>query len=147
MTIAAGVDESELAGPLRRGMVALREQVPHAVVAVLHNNFALIDLGTIPKADLELYTSETARLFARVPLTFPSAEPYGLVTAPFLSRKNGAIVERQHLNHENATVVVAYLGERLDLGFWSWNWSGMPLRRPEDLVALLPWALKRIREG
>lgn len=146
MTAEVAVEEDQLPAAFRRGLAALRTQVGDAAVVAVHDNFAFIDIGNLSTADLHLYVQESARAFVRAPLTFPNAAPYGIITAPFLSRKDGAVVEREHQNHATAAPVAAYLG-RVDLGFWSWDWTNMPLRRAEDLTAIAAWALKRIRQG
>lgn len=146
MTAGVAVEEGQLPAAFREGLAALRKHVPDAAVIAVHDNFAYIDLGEIPADDLALYQQTQVQIFVRVPLTFPNAAPYGIATAPFLVRKDGAQIERQHHNHANAAPVAAYLG-RQDLGFWSWDWSNMPLRRSEDLAAIMFWALKRIRQG
>jgi hypothetical protein len=146
MTTAVTVEEAQLPTGFQRGLAAVRKQVPDAAVVAVQDNFAIIGIGELSNEDLTRYTQDSARLFVRAPLTFPNAPPYGLITVPFLTRKDGVAIERQHLNHPNAAPVAAYLGAT-ELGFWSWDWSNMPLRRPEDLAAIVPWALKRIREG
>jgi hypothetical protein len=146
MNTGTTVDESKLPAAFQRGLTAVRIQVPTCSVLAIAENFAILDIGELSSEDLTLYSQPTARIFARVPLTFPNAAPYGVITAPHLTRKDGKSIERQHLNHANAAPIAAYLGQG-SVAFWSWDWSNMPLRRPEDLGALVPWALKRIRQG
>jgi hypothetical protein len=146
MAGALMVDEASLPPAFRQGLAAIRRQVTDAAVVAVQDNFAYIDIGLLSADDLALYTQDEARLFARAPLTFPHAAPYGLVTAPFLTRRDGRAVERQHAGHATAAPVGAALGLTA-LGFWSWDWSHMPLRRAEDLAAIVAWAHKRIRQG
>jgi hypothetical protein len=143
MAAAVHFEEAALPAALQRGLAAVRGQVADATVVAVHDNFAAIDIGELSGEDMQLFTQNSAGMFVRVPLTFPNAAPYGVITSAFLTRKDGAVVERQHAN---AAPVAAYLG-RADLGFWSWDWTGMPLRRSEDLAAIVAWATKRIRQG
>jgi hypothetical protein len=122
-------------------------------------NFTLIDVGSMTKranqsetysaadADLpEIYEAKSALIFARVSSNFPNAQPYGVITVPYLVRSDGRQVEWQHLNNANSQAIIALLG-RSDVGFWSWGWQNMSLRKPEDLVAIVEWARKCVREG
>lgn len=160
MIAAPEIDEAALPAAMRRGLQVVRERVlPGARVVALDNNFVVMAVGTMTKAstrlaepttdDAELpegYVEEQAALYARVSRNFPNAESYGVVTAPFLTRKDSRPVEWQHRNNANAAAVAAVLG-RSDVGFWSWNWQGGPSRVPEDLVAVVEWARRCIREG
>ena len=139
------VAEDTLPEAFRRGLQAIRDrEVPDAKVLAVEGNFAYIDLGM--EQLMEPIAEPEARLVVRAPLAFPNAQPYGFVTIPFLRRTDGAPIERQHRDHPTAGPVKAALGTN-GSGFWSWNWSNMPARRPEDLAAIVEWARKRIREA
>jgi hypothetical protein len=148
------VDELALPEALRLGLREIRNRVlADAAVAAIIDNFAVFDLGTMVRggpdesAQLPEIFQETAiRLFARVANNFPLAEPYGLITIPTLHRVDGHAIERQHSPHPIAEAFATRLGES-DAAFWSWDWKGMPRREPGDLVAIVEWARKRIRQG
>jgi hypothetical protein len=144
----SNIELGSLPEALQRGLQAIRERLlPTARVVAVRDNFAYIDIGTMDGEEIsKLYTQEAVSLFPRVPVTFPNAEPYGIVTDPLLTRRDGAPIQAQHANHPTAGPIVELLG-RDNLGFWSWNCSGMRFRQPEDLVAIVEWARKRIRQG
>ena len=138
-------EEQNLSQAFQLGLRAIRErEVDEAHVVVLDGNFALIDIGIVGLPDL--YEELEAGLYVRAPLSFPHAVPYGFVTIPYLNRKDRQPVERQHRNHQHARKLQQTLGVS-NTGFWSWSWDRMPKSRPEDLVAIVEWARKRLREG
>jgi hypothetical protein len=140
----SNVDETQLSQDFRTGLEALRAAtgLPCAVLAIA-DNFVHIDLGE------ELlgphYKETSARLIARIAVTFPAAEPYGLVIIPVLHRTDDKPVDRQHPGHANAQPSATALGVT-DFAFWSWNWERMPRTKPEDMVAVAEWARKRLRQ-
>lgn len=139
------IDESEFPDDFKRGLAAIRErEVEDAEVVAVENNFAYIAIGRVSLPDI--YRQGEAEVYVRVPLTFPKAKPYGVVTDPYLHRKDGGAIERYHRNHANTRPVQQALG-LAESGFFSWDWKGMPLRRPEDMAAAVEWARKRVREG
>lgn len=139
------LDEGAFKESFRAGMEALKTRhCPDAKVVAVDGNFAYIDLGdgTLPA----IYAERNARVFARVPLDFPNAEPYGVVTAPYLHRADTAPIERHHSSHPHSKPIETALG-LTDIGFWSWDWQRMPRKTPEDLSHIYEWAWKRIRQG
>lgn len=161
MSGAAYTDEALLPDALQRGLTAVRANlVPGAAVVATEGNFVYVAVGGLTKrtarpieaviaGDSELpdrYNQERVRLFARVARNFPSSESYGVLTVPFLTRVDGAGIAWQHANHGSAQPLAAALSVT-DVGFWSWDWRGMPTRRGEDLVAVVEWARKCVREG
>ena len=154
------IAEATLPDGLQRGIAAIRASlVPGAAVVAEDGNFVYVSLGTLSRGGAgdaaasdedaslpEGYVQDHARLYGRVARNFPSAESYGVVTAPFLQRVDGVAIPYQHPAHGSLPPLAAALG-RTDLGFWSWSWQGVPARRPEDLVAVVEWARKCVREG
>jgi hypothetical protein len=133
--------------------------LPDAAVVALEDNFVIVSMGTMTKASVrtggptiadvdlpEAYVEDNAMIFARVSRNFPNADSYGVITVPFLTRRDGKLVEWQHHNNQNAAAVMAALG-RSDAGFWSWNWQGAPQREAGDLAAVVEWARRCVREG
>jgi predicted pyridoxine 5'-phosphate oxidase superfamily flavin-nucleotide-binding protein len=145
-TVTESVDESALPPAFMQGLEAIRRRLlPEAVVEVVDDNFAWIRLGeTI--LDNGLFTATRARLWARAPLTFPNAVPYGIATAPILVRVDGRAIDRQHVNHQMVQALGRVVGVT-DLAFYSWDWNSMPTREAADLVAIVEWARRRLREG
>jgi hypothetical protein len=128
---------------LQHGLDALRSGVcREASVMAVDGNFVLFDLGTgaLPAS----YSEREARVFARVSLDFLNAEPYGVITIPFLHRVDGKPIPNQHAGHESARPVDP---TGTASGFWSWNWTSMPRRRAEDVAAVYEWAWKCLRDG
>ena len=146
---------------MQRGLLALRRRMlpAAAAVAIEGGNFVIVSVGTMTKAsarkikasvnDADLpegYVQNSVMLFARVSRNFPNAESYGVITIPFLTRKDGQPVPWEHDGNANAQSLMTALG-RSDVGFWSWSWQGMPQASEEDLVAVVEWARKCVREG
>jgi hypothetical protein len=160
MSTVSKVDESTLPSALQRGLQAVRERaLPDALVVAIEDNHVIIAIGTMTKASTRIgdptigdadlpdaYVENQTGLFARVSRTYPNADSYGVITVPFLTRIDGKPIEWQHRNNANAASAMAALG-RSDAGFWSWNWTGAPQRVPEDLVAVVEWARRCVREG
>lgn len=160
MNAIAGMDEATLPEPLQRGLRAIRERVlPNAFAVAEDVNFVIFQVGTMTKpsarigeptqsdADLpEEYVEDHVVVFARVSRNFPNADSYGVITLPFLNRQDKKQVEWQHRDNQHAATTMAALGRR-DVGFWSWNWNGAPQRVAEDLVAVVEWARRCVREG
>lgn len=155
------IDEAALPNQLQLGLAAIRARaVPSAAVVAAEPNFVYVAVGTLSKGtqqaidgaapgDGELpekYTVNHAQLFARVARNFPNAGCYGVVTVPFLRRSDGAEIPWQHANHASAQPVATALNSS-DVGFWSWDWRDMPARQGEDLVAVVEWARKCVRDG
>lgn len=141
-----GVDEAAFRPQFRQGLEAIRARLLSSVaVEVVDGNFAWIRLGDTALTD-GLYTVSSALLWARAPLTFPDAVPYGIATAPILVRRDGRPIERQHVGHQMVQVLGGAVG-RSDLAFYSWDWSNMPTRDAADLVAIVEWARQRLRVG
>jgi hypothetical protein len=144
--LATGPDESDFPPAFVQGLRAIRARIlPDAVVEVVDGNFAWIRLGETALSE-GLYTVPKARLWARTPLTFPNAVPYGVATAPILVRTDGRAVDRQHVGHQMVQALAHVVGTT-DLAFYSWDWNNMPTRDAEDLVAVVEWARRRLREG
>lgn len=135
--------EAGLPEKFLQGLAALRTSAcPEAAVAAIDGNFIILDLGVSPLP--ESYVEKEARVFVRTPADFLNAEPYGVVTMPYLNRKDGQAVPHQHRGHANARPVDP---NGASAGFWSWNWSSMPRRQPEDMAALFEWARKCVKDG
>jgi len=150
------VDEGSLPEAFRAGLRAIRTRVlPTVSIIAVIDNFAILDLGTMQQGGSDtsaelppIYEEAAVRLFARAPLNFPHAEPYGVMTIPSLRRADKRPMERHHPSSSHATAKSfgTLIGEA-DVGFWSFDWTGMPRREPADLVAIVEWARKRIRQG
>jgi hypothetical protein len=154
------IAEAALPDNLQRGLRAVRDRVCATARAIASDaNFTIIAIGRMTKASTggvamdadvgvlpDEYVENAAELFARVANTFPHALPYGVITVPFLHRRDGRAIDWQHMHNANAHAVSTALG-RADVGFWSWDWRNMRQVEPEDLVALVEWARKCVREG
>ena len=160
MIIGEVFNEATLPVALQRGLIAIRDRVlPNASVVAIDGNFVILSIGTMTQparrealpdaADANLpeaYVEDKAMLFARVSRNFPNAESYGVITLPYLTRRDGRAIEWQHRNNANAAAVTEAF-DRADVGFWSWNWQGAPCRIPEDLAAVVEWGRRCVREG
>jgi hypothetical protein len=136
--------EEQLPASFRRGLEALRARVyPAAAVVAIEGNFAFIDVGVAPVP--AVYEVSEARLFARVPLDVLNAEPYGVITIPFLKRRDDQRIAHQHLSHATAKPIEDLFN--VQTGFWSWGWKNMPaIQDPEQLAVIYEWAWKAVRE-
>lgn len=160
MTSLGSIDESAMPTEFRSGLAHVRARVlPSATAVADDGNFIIVSVGTMTKTradedarapgDAELpdvYVQSSVQLFARVSRCFPNGNSYGVITVPFLQRADGQPLPHQQLNNANAQFVATALG-RTDVGFWSWDWRGMPSRNGQDLVAIVEWARKCVREG
>ena len=137
------VSAESLPAAFRRGLEALRStHCPEAQATAIDGNFAIVHLGSGPLP--EFYVEREAQVFARAPLDFVNAEPYGVITLPFLTLKDGRAIAHQHRGHQNAKPVEPVGGAAT--GFWSWKWGAMRRSVPEDMAKLFEWAWKCVRE-
>lgn len=145
--MAAQADLSELPDAFVTGLNALRQRDCHdAEVVLVEDNFAWILLQPVDLEQLGLpFKEKSCLLFARAPLTFPNADPYGIATVPLLHRVDDAAIDRLHASHQHITNLAKKPGYA-DIGFWSWEWKNMRKDMPERLGDLFVWALKRLRE-
>jgi hypothetical protein len=138
------VPEETLPEPLRQALRAFREEhCPNATIAAVDGNFALLDLGQGSMPDG--YIERDARVFARIPLDIINAEPYGVITIPFLHRKDGVAIGHQHAAHANARALSIPSGATT--GFWSWDWKDIGRCTASELAFVYEWAWKCLRDG
>jgi len=134
--------EESLPGPFAAALADLRKgRDPEAKVEAIKDNFAYVWVSNIAKNRSE----EQLGGWIRLPLAFPSANPHGLVTRDALKRGDGGVVaDAYHANHDTCVPVRAAGGAH----YYSWTWDGAPpLRSPEDIIAVVQWYERRIRNG
>jgi hypothetical protein len=134
--------EESLPAPFAAALAHLRkDRDPDAKVDAIKDNFAYVWVANISKNTSE----EQAGGWIRVPLAFPYANPHGLVTRDALKRRDGgAIADAYNPNHETCAPVRSVGAAH----YYSWTWVGAPpLRSPEDIIGVVQWYERRIRNG
>lgn len=134
--------EESLPGPFAAALAHLRKnRDPEAKVEAIKDNFAYVWVSNIAKNT----SDEQPGGWIRLPLAFPCANPHGLVTRGALKRRDGGVVaDAYHANHDTCAPVRAAGGAH----YYSWTWDGAPpLRSPEDIIAVVQWYERRIRNG
>src|SRR5438132_483879 len=128
------INEDELPIPFKQGLASIRElHAPDAKVVSIDGNFAFVALGEFQDHE-HIYDQPRIELFARAALTFPDADPYGVATAPAVTRKDKATISNYHINHDQARTIQVFTGMQ-DIGYFSWDWKGMPRARAQDLAS------------
>ena len=134
--------EESLPAPFAAALAHLRkDRDPDAKVDAIKDNFAYVWVDKISKNT----SGEQLGGWIRLPLAFPYANPHGLVTRDALKRHDGgAVADAHHPNHETCAPVGAAGG----VHYYSWTWEGAPpLRSPEDIIGVVQWYERRIRNG
>jgi hypothetical protein len=139
-------EQQNLKSPFDQAMEILNQQMPGAHVDVIADNFAFVWLPTI-NLDGNKYSEPLTRgLWVRIPITFPAAQPHGIVTREPLNPKDGHAVKGYNPNHDTCSPVKNLGGTH----YYSWTWSGElgegpKLRKPEDILIVVAWIERRIR--
>lgn len=112
-----------------------------AKVAAIKDNFAYVWVNNIAKNT----SAEQPGGWIRLPLAFPHANPHGLVTRDALKRRDGGnLGDAYHGNHDICEPVRTLGGAH----YYSWTWDGAPaLRSPEDIIGVVQWYERRVRNG
>lgn len=134
--------EDKLPPPFAESLAYLRAQRDSdARVDAIDANFAYIWVSNIVKNEQD----EEPGGWIRLPLAFPFANPHGLVTKAALKRKGeGTVADGHNSGHEMCNPVGSIGGAH----YYSWTWQGAPaLRAPEDIVGVVQWYERRIRNG
>lgn len=113
----------------------LRNRRPQATVVAVEGDWAYVSVGYLDVGRIvDVFKEDRALGIIRIPKDFPGGtRPYGIVTVPFLERKDGRQARKQHRSHKNAQPVEDALGVD-DTGFWSWRWEDVSHDDPKDLV-------------
>lgn len=139
------MSEDQLPAPLGAAVTIIRsERDPKARVDAVASNFAYIWVHGLRNPTGE-ETDLDVGGWLRIPLAFPQATPWGLVTRKALPGKDGRPNPDGHNpGHENAAPVRPLGGDH----YYSWTWSeSPPLRQPENILEVIRWYERRIRLG
>lgn len=134
--------EEFLPKPFLSALAHLRDaRDPDAKVEAAKDNFAFVWVNDIRKNTAD----EKAGGWIRLPLAFPHANPHGLITREALKRRDGSnVTDAYNPGHDICKPVSALGGAH----YYSWTWQGAPsLRSPEDIIAVVQWYERRIRNG
>lgn len=87
-------------------------------------------------------------LWVRIPLQFPFANPHGIVTREPLNPTDGHAIKGHNPNHDMCAPVRNLGGAH----YYSWTWSGEigngpSLRKAGDILAVVAWIERRIRQA
>lgn len=134
--------EAALPPPFAEALAYLRSQRDGEVrIDAIKDNFAYVWIGGIAKNQ----PSEERGGWIRLPLTFPHANPHGLVTREALKGAGeGNVTDSYNAGHDMCAPVRP-LGAA---HYYSWTWENAPqLRSPHDIVGVVQWYERRIRKG
>ena len=134
--------EESLPPPFAVALSHLRTQRdPQAKIEAIDSNFAYVWVGNISKNT----SNEQPGAWIRLPLAFPHANPHGLVTREALKRKDGGnVADAYHGDHDTCKPVRSAGGAH----YYSWTWEGAPaIRSPEDIIGVVQWYERRIRNA
>jgi hypothetical protein len=134
--------EASLPEPLRQALEHLRSKRSCDVrVDAVHDNFAYMWVSAVANNG----TAEPTGGWIRLPLAFPHANPHGLVTREEVKNAGGGQVADGHNPGHDMCAPVRSLG---GAHYYSWTWQNCPtLRSIEDIVGVVQWYERRIRNG
>jgi len=134
--------EASLPPPFAEALAYLRSRPDGEVrIDAIQDNFAYVWIGTLAKNQ----SSEEPGGWIRLPLAFPHANPHGLVTREAVKRACGAnVTDGYNAGHDMCAPVRALGGTH----YYSWTWANAPqLRSPQEIVGVVQWYERRIRNG
>lgn len=127
----------------------LREQrMPDARVDALVDNWIYLWLPDVILDETKYPTPHRRDLWVRIPIQFPFANPHGIITKEPLNPIDGHTIKGHNPNHPMC-VPVSKMG---GVNYYSWTWSGEmgqgpALRSSNDILAVVAWIERRIRQG
>ncbi len=143
------MEESGLPDLFREALGTLRaERMDGVRVDAVVDNWAYVWLPDVV-FDEEHYPAPNRRgVWVRVPLQFPFANPHGIVTQDPLNPLDGHAVKGHNPNHQTCEPVKSLGGSH----YYSWTWSGElgqgpTLRVPRDILGVVAWVERRIRQS
>lgn len=130
--------ERHLTEDCRDALSALEEVRPQSELIAVEGDWAYISIGTVHPAHVNpVFDQDEAHAVIRIPTSFPTgADPYGIVTYPYVTKHDGEDVHREHRNHDNGEPA----REAFDVdevGFWSYRWQNISATDPVDLQKAL----------
>jgi hypothetical protein len=134
--------EAGLPQPFAEALQHLRSKKDaEARIDAIRDNFAYIWVGNMAKYD----RSELSGGWIRLPLAFPHANPHGFITREALKRNGGGnVMDGYNQGHDMCAPVASVGGAH----YYSWTWENAPaLRLPQDIVGVVQWYERRIRNG
>lgn len=134
--------EDQLPVQFREALAFLRQhRNANARVDAIPDNFAYVWIADLAKNT----AGETRGGWIRLPLVFPQANPHGLITKEALVRREGGnVADGYNPNHDMCSPV-RHLG---GAHYYSWTWEGCPpMNSPEDILLVVQWYERRIRNG
>ena len=143
------MDESGLPAPIQEALRILRtERMEGIRVDAIVDNWIYLWLPDISFDENKYPAPHRRGLWVRLPLQFPFANPHGLVTMESLNPIDGHGVKGHNPNHETCGPVRSLGG----VHYYSWTWSGElgqgpTLRNPNDILGVIAWIERRIRQA
>jgi len=135
--------ESDLPAVLQEALRYLREQkMSDARVDAVVDNWIYLWLPDVTLDEAKYPAPHQRGLWVRIPIQFPFANPHGIITKEPLNPIDGHPIKGHNPNHSN-------LG---GVHYYSWTWSGEmgqgpALRSSTDILAVVAWVERRIRQG
>jgi hypothetical protein len=124
----------EVSESCRTAIQELQDERPEAELVAVHGDWAYISIGEVQPAHVnDVFDQDRAHAVIRIPTTFPTgANPYGIVTIPYVTKHDGQETDSEHRGHNHADPVAEALDVD-DTGFWSYRWQNISWTDPEDL--------------
>lgn len=134
---------------LQEALKALRkERMPGTQVEAVVDNWVYLWLPEV-NFDASKYPPPLVRgLWVRIPAQFPFANPHGIITKERINPIDGHPIKGHNPNHDMCAPVRNLGGAH----YYSWTWSGElgpgpSLRTPGDILGVVAWVERRIRQA
>lgn len=143
------MNEADLPRLLQDALQFLRsKRMEGAKVDAIVDNWIYLWLPDVIVDDSKYPAPNRRGMWARIPVQFPFANPHGIVTKEPLNPIDGHVVKGHNPNHETCNPVKNLGG----VHYYSWTWSGEigqgpSLRTPEDILVVISWIERRIRQA
>lgn len=143
------MDESQLPALLREALQILRaERMDNTRVDAIVDNWIYLWLPNVVFDETKYPPPHSRSLWVRIPLQFPFANPHGIITAEPLNPIDGHPIKGHNPNHDMCAPVRSLGGSQ----YYSWTWSGEigtgpSLRNPRDILGVISWVERRIRQA
>lgn len=122
--------------------------MPLARVDAVVDNWIFLWLPDITFDETKYPAPNQRGLWVRIPIQFPFANPHGIVTEQPLAPLDSHSIKGHNPNHDTCAPV-RHLG---GVHYYSWTWSGElgagpSLRSSNDILAVVAWVERRIRQA
>lgn len=122
--------------------------MPDARVDAVVDNWIYLWLPDVTFDEGKYPAPNQRGLWVRIPVQFPFANPHGIVTPQPITPTDGHSLKGHNPNHDTCAPVRNLGGAH----YYSWTWSGElgsgpALRNSHDILAVVAWVERRIRQA